>query len=311
MTPMLWTEKYRPAALEDLKGRDLPQAIRNLVAGTDLPHLFLHGPAGTGKSSTVRLIRRQLYGPLDDSMVLCVNASDDRSIHAVRDAIASFSKTRRGICDWAEGAADSPCLPKLVVLEEADSLTPDAQYCLRRMMEVHATTTRFCLVCNKPDRLVEAIRSRCYEIAFAPVLPDLVRGVLASVATREAFCVPEEALDVLTVAASGDLRKAINSLQALCMLHLEDGRRCETQEARRLTGMVPTPGLQRPGLRDTARDLLAHSETWGCSPVLIVNFVRDLKVLSPGTIARCEALVTRACDARVLCAFLAASLRAP
>ena len=161
-----WVEKYRPRALSDIASQEdivkaLSQAVSDPIRAAMLPHMLFHGPAGTGKTTSALALARQLFGANPEtykSRVRELNASDDRGIQVIRDKVKKFAQNAVG------GAAGSGMPPfKLIILDEADALTADAQSALRRMMEDHATTTRFILICNYVSRIIDPITSRCVK----------------------------------------------------------------------------------------------------------------------------------------------------
>merc|ERR1712156_855701 len=151
-TPNLpWVEKYRPNGLDELiSHEDIITTIRTIISQDKLPHLLFYGPPGTGKTSTILACAKEIYPQkLFNSMVLELNASDDRGIGIVRGQILSFASTRT---IFKSGF-------KLVILDEADAMTRDAQNALRRVMEKYTENTRFCLICNYLTGIIDAIQS--------------------------------------------------------------------------------------------------------------------------------------------------------
>ncbi|XP_050174262.1 replication factor C subunit 5 isoform X1 [Myiozetetes cayanensis] len=204
-----WVEKYRPQALSELVShRDILSTVQRFISEDRLPHLLLYGPPGTGKTSTILACARQLYRDREfGSMVLELNASDDRGIDIVRGPILSFASTRT---IFKKGF-------KLVILDEADAMTQDAQNALRRVIEKFTENTRFCLICNYLSRIIPALQSRCTRFRFGPLTPELMVPRLQHVILQEGVDVTEDGLKALVTLSSGDMRRALNILQSTSM----------------------------------------------------------------------------------------------
>lgn len=232
---MLWTEKYRPSTLAEVVGNDhLVATLKNFIQHAELPHLLLYGPPGLGKSSVLKALTNDIFDHGNKvGRVLEINASDERNIRFVRDSITTFIaspvlmglhggssvshdlRTRTDTCEERTQCSWDASNPnfKIVILEEADSLTPDAQFCLRRLMEIYASNARFCLTCNDVDRLIPAVKSRCCAYQFKRLNDKDMDTHLNNIANLENLDVSAEAIKLIIENSAGDLRKAVNSLQ--------------------------------------------------------------------------------------------------
>ncbi|XP_043719862.1 replication factor C subunit 3 [Telopea speciosissima] len=206
-----WVEKYRPQSLADVAAhRDIVDTIDRLTNENRLPHLLLYGPPGTGKTSTILAVARKLYGAQFHNMILELNASDDRGIDVVRQQIQDFASTQ----SFSFSGKSSV---KLVLLDEADAMTKDAQFALRRVIEKYTRNTRFSLICNHVNKIIPALQSRCTRFRFAPLDASHVRERLKYVIEAEGLDVAESGLAALVRLSNGDMRKALNILQSTHM----------------------------------------------------------------------------------------------
>lgn len=201
-----WVEKYRPSTLDELiSHEEIIKTLRQFVEKNRLPHLLFYGPPGTGKTTTILAIARQLYGAEDfRKQVLELNASDERGIGVVRNEIVNFSSARSFAADGA---------PKLVILDEADAMTKEAQNALRRVIEKYTGHVRFCLIGNYMQKIIPAIQSRCTRFRFAPLRNEQIRPRLEHVIACEHVDATADGIDALLTLCRGDMRKALNVLQ--------------------------------------------------------------------------------------------------
>ena len=164
--------------MSDVKSQDhVIKTLRRMVNASNLPHLLLYGPPGTGKTSTILALSRELFGPeLFSNRVLELNASDERGLSVVRDRVKRFAQQALIHAPASKEYREKyPCPPfKIIILDEADSLTQDAQSALRRTMEIYSKITRFCLCCNYVSRIIDPIASRCSKFRKIDLLHDLV-----------------------------------------------------------------------------------------------------------------------------------------
>lgn len=212
-----WVEKYRPNSLDDVEGhQDIIATINKFVDSNRLPHLLLYGPPGTGKTSTVLALARRIYGAKNmRQMVLELNASDDRGIDVVREQIKTFSSTKQ-IFAAAPKVGDGGSLAtfKLIILDEADAMTATAQMALRRIMEKYTANTRFCVIANYTHKLSPALLSRCTRFRFSPLKERDIRNLVDKVIEEENVNITQEATESLVTLSKGDMRRALNVLQA-------------------------------------------------------------------------------------------------
>ena len=206
-----WVDKYRPKTLKEIIGHD---DIKNLLITSiekgDLPQLLLYGGSGTGKTSTVMALVMQLYGPRRiNERVLELNASDENGINVVRDKIIKFANIVVGTSD---PKYPSPSF-KIIILDEADSMTSEAQTALKKVMESTCDITRFVIICNYESKIIDAIKSRCAAFRFSPIPDDLMIEKLKSIAINENMIVEDNVFQVITDICEGDARRSINTLQ--------------------------------------------------------------------------------------------------
>ena len=202
-----WVEKYRPRRLEDVVGnREALSRMLVLAREGNMPNLILAGPPGCGKTTSVLALARTLLGDKYGECVLELNASDERGIDVVRNTIKLFAHKKV--------AGLPPGRHKIVILDEADAMTVGAQQALRRTMEVFSSSTRFALACNYSADVIEPIQSRCAVVRFARLADEDVLAMLRRVADAEHVHVTDDGYQALLFAAEGDMRHAINTLQA-------------------------------------------------------------------------------------------------
>lgn len=206
-----WVEKYRPQSLDDLiSHKDILSTIQKFISEDRLPHLLFYGPPGTGKTTTILACAKQLYKDKDfNSMVLELNASDDRGIDVVRGPILSFASTRT---IFKKGF-------KLVILDEADAMTQDAQNALRRVIEKFTENTQFCLICNYLSKIIPALQSRCTRFRFGPLIPEQMIPRLEYVIHQENLDVTPDGMKAIVTLSSGDMRRSLNILQSTSMAY--------------------------------------------------------------------------------------------
>ena len=200
-------EKYRPRDLFDVVGNEgAMERLRGLAALGSMPNLILSGPPGCGKTTSVLALARALLG--EDYVkngVLEMNASDDRGIDVVREKIKHFAMQKVTLPQGRQ---------KLIILDEADSMTEAAQQAMRRIMEIYSATTRFALACNQSTKIIEPIQSRCAIVRFTKLSDAEVLSRIRYVSDQEKVPLTDGGLEALVFTAEGDMRNALNNLQS-------------------------------------------------------------------------------------------------
>ena len=182
--------------------------------------MLFYGPPGTGKTSTILALAKELYGPeMIKSRVLELNASDERGISIVREKVKDFARMQLTNPTTPDYRDRYPCPPfKIIILDEADSMTQDAQSALRRTMETYSKITRFCLICNYVTRIIDPLASRCSKFRFKSLDQTNSRKRLEEIAENEGVPLEDGAIDALIRCSEGDLRKSITFLQSAARL---------------------------------------------------------------------------------------------
>jgi replication factor C subunit 2/4 len=215
-----WVEKYRPKTLSDVTAQDhTVNVLQRTLQASNLPHMLFYGPPGTGKTSTILALAKELYGPdMMKARVLELNASDERGISIVREKVKDFARMQ--LVNPPPGYKDRYPVPpfKIIILDEADSMTQDAQSALRRTMETYSKITRFCLICNYVTRIIDPLASRCSKFRFKSLDQGNAKKRLEEIAEKEGVALEDGAVDALIKCSEGDLRKAITFLQSAARL---------------------------------------------------------------------------------------------
>ncbi len=193
----LWVERYRPSGLEGYVGNEhIIQKVNIYIENNDVPHLLLHGEAGTGKTTLAKIIVNAI-----DCDYLYINASDERGIDTLREKIRGFAASV-GFKTW-----------KVVILDESDYLTRDAQAALRNLMETFSKSTRFILTCNYPEKVIDPIQSRCQTFEIIPPTKKDVAKRLNDILINEGIQFEMQDLAVIVNSGYPDIRRVINAAQ--------------------------------------------------------------------------------------------------
>jgi replication factor C small subunit len=205
MVSGIWTERYRPSKFSELVGQDnSAKRVESLTNSMNIPHMLFAGPAGTGKSTLALIVVKELYGQNWKENYLELNASDERGIQVVREKVKNFARTK--------SLGNIPF--KIIFLDEADALTPEAQQALRRTMENYSATCRFILSCNYSSKIIDPIQSRCAIFRFKLLEKKDIEKVIIKIAEQEKLDIKQEAIEILYEGCEGDCRRCINILQS-------------------------------------------------------------------------------------------------
>jgi len=205
----MWAEKYRPKVLSQLVNqKDIVERLASFVKARNVPHCIFAGPPGTGKTTAALCLAHDLYGESYRGTLMELNASDERGINVVRETVKTFARVRT--------LGEIPF--KILILDEADNMTGDAQQALRRTMERYTETCRFILIANYSGKIIEPIQSRCAPFRFMYLPREEQDIYLKRIAESEHVTLLKDGLDAIYDVCGGDLRKAVNSLQAAASL---------------------------------------------------------------------------------------------
>jgi replication factor C small subunit len=201
----MWAEKYRPKRLSDMVDqKEIVERLKSFVKSKNVPHCIFAGPPGTGKTTAALCLARDFYGESYREHLMELNASDERGIDVVRETVKTFARSR--------SIGEIPF--KILILDEADNMTSDAQQALRRTMERYTETCRFIMCANYSGKIIEPIQSRCAPFRFTFLPREEHDNYIKHIADRENVQLLPDGAEAIFEVCGGDLRKAINTLQS-------------------------------------------------------------------------------------------------
>jgi replication factor C small subunit len=209
---LMWVEKYRPAELDQvIDQKEIIHGLENLIKNPEeIPHLLFAGPAGVGKTTTALCVAKGLLGEEWQRDTLELNASDERGIKMVRERVKEFA----AVMKLTTGNKEDNRPFRIIILDEADEMTSEAQTALRRIIEDSSRTTRFIIICNYLSQIIEPIQSRCVVFRVTRLTNEDIVSHLKTICQKEGVKYDDKALTQIYEATSGDLRHSINMLQA-------------------------------------------------------------------------------------------------
>ncbi|SMN21877.1 similar to Saccharomyces cerevisiae YOL094C RFC4 Subunit of heteropentameric Replication factor C (RF-C) [Maudiozyma saulgeensis] len=206
-----WVEKYRPHLLKDIVGNEeTVERLKQIALDGNMPNMIISGMPGIGKTTSVLCLAHELLGESYSEAVLELNASDDRGIDVVRNQIKHFAQKK---CSLPQGKH------KIVILDEADSMTAGAQQALRRTMELYSNSTRFAFACNQSNKIIEPLQSRCAILRYSKLSDEQVLKRLLEIIKAEDVKYTNDGLEAIIFTAEGDMRQALNNLQSCVAGH--------------------------------------------------------------------------------------------
>jgi replication factor C small subunit len=228
----MWAEKYRPKKLDGIVDqKEIVERLKSFAKSRNVPHCIFAGPPGTGKTTAALCLARDLYGDVYREHLMELNASDERGIDVVRETVKTFARMK--------SIGEIPF--KILILDEADNMTSDAQQALRRTMERFTETCRLIMCANYSGKIIEPIQSRCAPFRFTYLPREEHDCYLKDIAAKEKVKLTTEGLDAIFEVCGGDLRRAINTLQSAASL----GKPVDAKVVYSVTGKASPADVQK------------------------------------------------------------------
>ena len=232
LSNVMWVEKYRPKKISEMVNqKEIMGSLGALLKNqSEMPHILFSGSPGVGKTSAAICISREILGKHWQDYSLELNASDERGINMVREKVKKFSRF---------AGLDTEIPFKIIILDEADEMTSDAQTALRRIIEDTAKYCRFILIANNLSKIIEPIQSRCVVFKFTRISNKEISSQLKLIAQKEKIKADEKGLETICDYVDGDIRHAINILQAAASTGSVD-----TSSVKSVIGLTKTKDVQ-------------------------------------------------------------------
>ena len=269
-----WVEKYRPQKLDQLILDDITKnKMNNFLIKKEISNMIITGSPGTGKTSTILCLAREVYGESYGEAVIEYNASDNRGLETINNSIIYFCKKK---------VKTEYNLPKLVILDEADNITKKAQNTLCNLMETYIKTTKFVLTCNDYNKLVEGIQTRCLIIRYNSLSKDVIKERLKYICAKENITYDNEGLEAIVFISQGDIRLAINCLESTYFgfnkINYENVYKiCEKPPQVQITSLINM--CLSGALKEAVNTVLRLKEIGYCNNDILLTIINVLKEL--------------------------------